>query len=122
LKSKHIAVYEKTNELVVNFLGLGEANRSALESLDARSQVEVLALDVLGALFSHLVLEVPQVALVAAPRVGVVPTDLETRQEYFQGHERLVTAFAESKGEQSTLPLRFSIAHHSQRWFCLLPT
>ena len=67
-------------DIDVHLRRLGKANGFALHPLEVRAKVEVFALDVLGAVFSDVVLGRRQSFLVAFPSVGVKPPHLATSQ------------------------------------------
>ena len=61
----------------MHFNGLGEADSLAREALDAGTQRQMLAFELLGIAFANLVLSRISVALISTPAIGVKTANAE---------------------------------------------
>src|SRR5512143_896702 len=79
--------------------GLGEANRLPPEALEARTQREMLAFELLRMALANLVLSWIQMALVSAPTIGEVAPNAKGLQPRFQLQKHFVLATPEDIGQ-----------------------
>jgi hypothetical protein len=97
--SKLIPIDEQSNHQIVHAFRLGKANGATHEPLNPGPEIDVLALDFLRVLLSHVVLLGIDMPLVGSPSVRVKLCDAKGLQELLQLEEDGVFASSEHIGQ-----------------------
>ena len=80
-KPQLVAIDEETNHQIVHGCRFGKANGATHKTFDACPEVDVLAFDLLRALFADLMLLGIEMSLVGAPPIRVKPCDTKGLQQ-----------------------------------------